>query len=168
MTMKARKRRAIKNACPRHTVCAGPRKHINRLARLLAILTVACLLGPYLTLAQEFNYVEPEKLLRQIEAKTDMVLLDAQSGEKYANAHIKGALDYAGTGQEVENLDLPHSRPIVVYCDCDGDEASRFLANRLIKNGYKVENIFVLKGGWYRWLELGYPVEKGNHPQISK
>ena len=54
-----------------------------------------------------------------------------------------------------------YSRPLVIYCDCAGEEASKFLATRLIKNGYKQENIFILRGGWYKWLELGYPVEKG-------
>ena len=61
------------------------------------MLTLTCLLGSHLALAQEFNYVEPEELLRQIEAKADIVLLDAQPA----------------------------------------------------------------KIGWYRWMELGYPVEKG-------
>jgi len=64
---------------------------------------------------------------------------------------------------QIEELDLPYTRPLVIYCDCAGEEASRFLAARLLKSGYKQENIFILRGGWYRWLELGYPVEKGNH-----
>ena len=138
---------------------------MKRLIGLPGMVALACLLWPHLTMAQGFRYVEPEELLRQIQAKADIVVLDAQAEEKYAKAHIKGALGYAGTGQEVEDLDLPHSRPIVIYCDCDGEETSKYLATRLIKNGYKPENIFVLKGGWYKWLELGYPVEKGDQPQ---
>ncbi len=168
MTMKARKRGVIGNRCSGDRIYAESGRHMNRLARLVAVLTLTGLLGPHLASAQEFNYVEPGELLRQIEIRADIVLLDAQSGEKYVKAHIKGALDYAGTGQEVEDLDLPHSRPIVVYCDCDGDEASKFLAKRLVNNGYTQENIFVLRGGWYRWLALGYPVEKGSHPQSPK
>ena len=135
--------------------------------RLFGVVALACLLGPHLTLAQEFRYMEPEELLRQIEAKADIVLLDAQPAKKYAEAHIRGAINVADMAQ-IEDLDLPYSRPLVIYCDCEGEEASRFLAKRLIGNGYKKENIFILKGGWYRWLELGYPVEKGNHPQLSK
>lgn len=26
--------------------------------------------------------------------------------------------------------------------------------------GYEVENVKVLRAGWFRWLELGYPTEK--------
>lgn len=133
---------------------------MNRVARLLVVLVLASLLGPHLTMAQEFRSMDPEVLLRQIEAKADIVLLDARWAAEYAKAHIKGAQNY--TGIEVESLDLPHSRPIVIYCDCDGEELSTYLAMRLIKNGYNPENIFVLRGGWYKWLELGYPVDKGN------
>ena len=130
------------------------------LVRLLGVLALACLLGPHLTLAEEVRYMEPEELLRQIETRADIVLLDAQPATKYAEAHIRGAINVTGMGQ-IEDLDLPHSRPLVIYCDCEGEEASKFLAKRLIKNGYKRENIFILRGGWYKWLELGYPVEKG-------
>jgi rhodanese-related sulfurtransferase len=130
------------------------------MARLLVVLVLASLLGPHLTVAEEFRYMESEELLKQMEAKADIVLLDARSAEDYAKAHIKGAQNYAGI--EVESLDLPHSRPIVIYCDCNGEELSMYLAMRLIKNGYKPGSIFVLKGGWYKWLELGYPVDKGN------
>lgn len=133
---------------------------MNRVAMLLVVLVLASLLGPHLTVAQEFRSVEPEVLLRQIEAKADIVLLDARSAEEYAKAHIKGSQNYSGI--EVEGLDLPHSRPIVIYCSCTGEEFSAYLATRLIKNGYKPGNIFVLKGGWYKWLELGYPVDNGN------
>ncbi len=112
--------------------------------------------------------MQPEELLRQIEAKADIVLLDAQPAKKYAEAHINGATNVAGMAQ-IEDLDLPYSRPLVIYCDCAGEEASKFLAKRLIQNGYKQENIFILRGGWYKWLELGYPVEKGNqrHSQVE-
>lgn len=166
MTMKTRKRAVISNACSGHSMYAEPGRHMNRLTRLLGVLTLAALLWPHVTLAQEFRYMEPDELLRQIEAKADIVLLDAQPAKKYAEAHIKGAINVAGMAQ-IEDLDLPHSRPLVIYCDCAGEEASRFLATRLIKNGYKQENIFILRGGWYKWLELGYPVEKGNQPQSS-
>jgi len=77
-----------------------------------------------------------------------------------------GAINVAGMAQ-IEDLDLPYSRPLVIYCDCEGEEASKFQATRLIKNGHKRENIFILRGGWYKWLELGYPVEKRNQPQSS-
>ena len=159
--MKIRKRAVISNAYSGHNSYAEPGRNINGLTRLLAVLTLSCLLGPHLTLAEEFRYIEPEELLRQIEAKADIVLLDAQPAKKYTEAHIRGAVNVAGMAQ-IEELDLPYSRPLVIYCDCAGEEASRFLAARLIKSGYKQENIFILRGGWYRWLELGYPVEKGN------
>ena len=134
---------------------------MNGLRWLFAALTITWLLAPHLTLAQDFRFVEPEELLRRIEAKADIVLLDAQPAKKYAEAHIKGAINVAGLAQ-IEDLDLPYSRPLVIYCDCAGEEASRFLAKRLSEHGYKQENIFILKGGWHKWVALGYPIEKGS------
>ena len=159
MTM--RKRTVIRKAFSGHNPYPKRKKCMNRVARLLGALAFVSLLGSHLTMAEEFRYIEPQELLRQIEAKADIVLLDAQPAKKYAEAHIRGAVNVAGMAQ-VEDLDLPYSRPLIIYCDCAGEEASRFLAARLVKSGYKQGNIFILRGGWYKWLELGYPVEKGN------
>ncbi len=134
---------------------------MNGLRWLFAALSLTYLLMPHHALAEDFRFVQPEELLRQIEVKADILVLDAQPTKKYAEAHIKGAVNVTGTAQ-IEDLDLPHSRPLIIYCDCQGEEASRFLAKRLIEHGYKQENVFILKGGWHRWLEFGYPAEKGN------
>jgi rhodanese-related sulfurtransferase len=165
MIMKTMKRVLILNVYSQLSAHTEPGKHMNGLRWLFAGLTLTWLLAPHLTLAQDFRFVVPEELLRQIEARAEIILLDAQPAKKYAEAHIKGAVNVSGPAQ-IEDLDLPHSRPLIIYCDCEGEEASKFLAKRLVKNGYKQENILILKGGWYRWLELGYPVEKGNQPQL--
>ena len=165
--MTTTKRAVISNVYSKHSTYAEPGKHVKGLIMLLGALTLACLLGPHLTLAKEFRYVEPEELLRQIEAKADIVLLDAQPAKKHAEAHIRGAVNLAGMAR-IEDLDFPYSRPLIIYCDCEEEGASRFLAKRLIDNGYKQENILILKGGWHTWMELGYPVEKEKHPQLSK
>jgi len=156
-----RKRAVTRKASFGHNVYAEPGRRMHGLLMLLGVLAVVSLLKPQLTVAEEFRYIEPQELLKQINANADIVLLDAQPAKKYAEAHIRGAVNVAGMAQ-IEDLDLPYSRPLVIYCDCAGEEASKFLATRLIGNGYKQENIFILRGGWYRWLELGYPVEKGN------
>jgi 3-mercaptopyruvate sulfurtransferase SseA len=56
---------------------------------------------------------------------------------------------------------LPKDKMIVVYCDCPEEESAKFLAQVLIRAGHSPANIRVLKGGWYKWLELNYPIEKG-------
>jgi hypothetical protein len=35
------------------------------------------------------------------------------------------------------------------------------LAEKLIDAGYDPDNIKILRAGWFRWLELGYPTETG-------
>jgi rhodanese-related sulfurtransferase len=43
----------------------------------------------------------------------------------------------------------------VLYCACVGEEDSLDLAQKLNFAGFT--NTKVLEGGWFRWLELGYP-----------
>jgi rhodanese-related sulfurtransferase len=107
---------------------------------------------------EDFHYVMPEELLKEIEAKGDVVILDARDPDDYNKAHIKGAMKVVSPKQIQESL--PKNKMIVVYCDCGEEESAKFLAQALIRAGYPPGNIRVLKGGWYKWLDLGYLVEK--------
>jgi rhodanese-related sulfurtransferase len=106
----------------------------------------------------EFQYVTPDELLKEIEAKADIVILDARDPDDYNKAHIKGAIKVVSPKQIQESLSK--DKMIVVYCDCAEEESAKFLAKALMRDGYPPANIRVLKGGWYKWLDLKYPVEK--------
>lgn len=107
---------------------------------------------------EDFHYVMPEELLKEIEAKAHIAILDARDPDDYHKAHIKGAMEVVSPKQIQESL--PKDKMIVVYCDCGEEESAKFLAQTLIRAGYPPGNIRVLKGGWYKWLELNYPIEK--------
>ncbi len=53
---------------------------------------------------------------------------------------------------------LPKDKLLILYCGCAHEEDSSDVAMQLIKFDYK--KIMLLEGGWLRWVELGYPVEK--------
>jgi rhodanese-related sulfurtransferase len=108
--------------------------------------------------AEDFHYVMPEELRKEIEAKADIAILDARDPDDYQKARIKGAMKVVSPKQVQETL--PKDKMIVVYCDCGEEESAKFLAQTLMRAGYPPGNIRVLKGGWYKWLDLGYPVEK--------
>jgi hypothetical protein len=57
-------------------------------------------------------------------------------------------------------LGLPRDKLIVFYCDCSDNVQSASLADKLRKLDvkYATADIKILWKGYWRWLELGYPV----------
>ena len=57
-------------------------------------------------------------------------------------------------------MSLPKDKPIILYCDCPDDGESAEMAEEILglNAGYDPVNIEVLWKGYYRWIELGYPL----------
>jgi rhodanese-related sulfurtransferase len=94
----------------------------------------------------------------------EAVFLDARSPEDYARGHIQCAQNVPWQGFEAY-MDrvwgvIPEDAWIVTYCDGETCSLSEDLANELISIGYK--HVKVLLNGWTRWMEAGFPVERGD------
>ena len=104
------------------------------------------------------------KLLMDI--KYNYALVDTRPQQIFDKGHIPGAINIPiALSTEVVNQALcllPKDCLIIFYCDCSRDNDSANMANRLISlnAGYEEKNIKVLWKGYWRWLELGYPVEE--------
>jgi rhodanese-related sulfurtransferase len=111
--------------------------------------------------AEEFAYIMPDELLRAIKNGADIVVVSNMDSDTYAKGHIKGAVNVLDVESGVDP-GLPRNKLLVVYCGCDDEEGSKMLAQKLVADlSYRRSNIRILKGGWFKWVELGYPVEKG-------
>jgi rhodanese-related sulfurtransferase len=53
---------------------------------------------------------------------------------------------------------LPRNKTLIMYCPCLNEEDSIDMADKLKEFGYF--KIKLLEGGWFRWEELRYPIEK--------
>lgn len=80
--------------------------------------------------------------------------VDARSKAKFDVEHIPGAVPL---NEDHWNALVPAfldawepEIPVVIYCDGGGCEASHAVAKRL-KEELKIENVWVLKGGWDSW-----------------
>jgi len=106
-------------------------------------------------------HISPEELKHLIESKAaDIVIVDVQPKGAYEIGHIKGAFNFPWTTDIKSPNNLHRNKELILYCDCTHEEDSIDTANQLMsKFGYT--NIKVLEGGWSRWRNLGYPVEKG-------
>lgn len=110
---------------------------------------------------QETPRISIDELKKLIDAKSDVIILDARPKEAYDKEHIKGALSLPWkTEMTVVDVEkLAKNKLTVTYCDCGRGEADGSdLATQLIGLGFA--NVKVLRdpaiGGWKK---AGYPLE---------
>jgi rhodanese-related sulfurtransferase len=69
---------------------------------------------------------------------------------------IPGAV--RGTPKDVSwAKEYPKDTFLVLYCACSSEQTSAVQAEKLMDKKYT--NVFALKGGWWDWVQGGYPVE---------
>ena len=126
---------------------------------IFGYLVVALVIATFIASAQEVQNIKPEELKELIESKADIVIVDNQPKGAYDMGHIPGAVNFPWTMQIKVPVNLPRNKMLILYCACSHEEDSTDVAEKLMKEfGYN--NIKVLEGGWLRWVELGYPIEK--------
>ncbi len=91
---------------------------------------------------------------RALAARESVLWIDARSAERFAQAHIPGALNL---NEEHWEAGLPHfvaqwqpGMPVLVYCDALDCQASLHVARRL-RLEFGVERVMLLGGGWRAW-----------------
>jgi adenylyltransferase/sulfurtransferase len=126
---------------------------------ILGYLAVAWVILPFIASAQEVQSIKPEELKKLIESKADILVVDNQPKGAYDMEHIPGAVNFPWAPQIKVPVNLPRNKMLILYCACSHEEDSTDVAEKLMREfGYN--NIKVLEGGWLRWVELGYPIEK--------
>jgi len=110
--------------------------------------------------AAEVQQIKAEDVKKLIEGKKkDFLVVDTQPKGAYALGHIKGAVNFPWGPDLKSPGKLPKNKMLILYCDCAHEEDSTDTANQLMEKwGYT--NLRILEGGWGRWQQLGYPIEK--------
>lgn len=98
--------------------------------------------------------VSPESLTRQLQGKTDMVLVDVRDPDDFQKCHIPNALSIRLFALKTKMF--LKSKPLVLIDE--GHSYRRLLdeAETLTKTGY---DISLLDGGLYQWRRVGLPTE---------
>ena len=134
---------------------------------IAGILTCACLLvlvSP-LALAQEesasqsFSRIKCEELKKMIDSKTaDILVVSNDPQESFEEGHIPGAISFPWADTLKVPVALPRNKTLILYCSCSNEEDSSDMAAKLARFGYR--NVKLLEGGFLKWSELKYPIEK--------
>lgn len=104
------------------------------------------------------NFITPEEVKKLTDEGTDKILLvDNGPAEAFEEEHIPGAVNFPWVQAIRPPIKLPHNKMLILYCPCGpGDADSVDMSKKLKRFGYF--NTKVMEGGYFKWLDLGYPV----------
>lgn len=127
------------------------RKPIQRYALSTAIKVVG----------EEIPTISPVRALAMREA----VFLDTRSKAEYAVSHIGGAMRVGYDDFSLEKVStLDSLTPIIVYCSIGA--RSQEIGKKLVAAGY--QEVYNLRGGIFRWMDEGLPVENRDRQLTDK
>jgi rhodanese-related sulfurtransferase len=135
-------------------------KGLRKWTRVGMVLVFAVLLLSVCASAQDIPQIKPEELKKLIESgDQSIVIVDVQPKGAYDMGHVKGAINFPWAPTLKNNGNLPKDKTLILYCDCAHEEDSTDVATQL-KENYGYSNLKLLEGGWSKWREAGYPMEK--------
>ncbi len=135
-------------------------KRLKDWTKVGMVLAFAVLALSTYSFAQDIPQIKPEELKKLIESgDQSIVIVDVQPKGAYDMGHVKGAVNFPWAPTLKSNGDLPKDKTLILYCDCAHEEDSTDVATQL-KESFGYTNIKLLDGGWSRWREAGYPMEK--------
>lgn len=160
-------------------------KHAWRLAPVLPGVALALgLLAPASAFAQDCkgafidgecvegyvyvpDFIAPEELKKSIDQHAPgIVIVDTAAPPVWEDEHIPGAVNLPYSTKITAPVPLPRDKMLVIYCACKDHEDSTDVARQLSLLGYR--NVKVLKGGWFKWLELKYKTESKDDAKAAK
>jgi rhodanese-related sulfurtransferase len=167
----------------KHTAFCGHRRRF--LAAVLGAAAALYLLAPAAAFAQESkkgafidgeyvedyifvpDFIAPEELKKQIDDRSpNIVIVDTAAPPVWEDEHIPGAINFPYNANIKAPVPLPRDKTLVIYCACKDHEDSSDVARQLSLLGYR--NVKVLKGGWFKWLELKYKTVSKDEEKASK
>ena len=134
---------------------------------IAGILTCVCLLvlvslfafAQEESASQSFPRIKCEELKKMIDSKTaDILVVSNDPQESYEEGHIPGATSFPWVETLKAPVALPRNKTLILYCSCSHEEDSSDMAAKLARFGYR--SVKLLAGGFLKWSELKYPIEK--------
>jgi rhodanese-related sulfurtransferase len=104
------------------------------------------------------EFMTPEELKKHIDERSSgIVIVDTAAPPIWEEERIPGAVNFPYSKNIIAPVPLPRDKTLVIYCACKDHEDSTDMARQLSLLGYR--KVKVLRGGWFKWLELKYKTE---------
>ena len=113
------------------------------------------------------DFMSPEELKKHMDQHaTDIVIVDTAAPPIWEEEHIPGAVNLTYTKNLTAPVPLPREKTLVLYCACKDHEDSSDMARQLSLLGYR--KVKVLRGGWFKWVDLKYKTVSKEDEQVGK
>ena len=113
------------------------------------------------------DFMPPEELKKAIDQhSSNIVIVDTAAPPIWEDEHIPGAVNFPYAKDIKAPVALPRDKTLVIYCACKDHEDSTDVARQLSLLGYR--NVKVLKGGWFKWLDLKYKTVSKDEEKAAK
>lgn len=113
------------------------------------------------------DFMSPQELKKAIdEHSTDIVIVDTAAPAVWEDEHIPGAVNFPYSKNITAPVPLPREKTLVIYCACKDHEDSSDVARQLGLLGYR--KVKVLRGGWFKWLDLKYKTVSAEQEKAAK
>jgi len=103
--------------------------------------------------------LEPEELMRQLEAGEEVFIVDLRHPLELVPDPftLPGAVHMSPDALTQRHHEIPRDRDVVLYCTCPSEATAAKTALTLHKLG--IERVRPLKGGFDEWKRRGYPMD---------
>jgi len=137
--------------------CVLRQKKFTRNA-MRCLLTSAVLL-PLLARASGFlsTGLAPETLLASMEGPSAPLVVDLRKPVEFGIAHVPGAVNIPLEQLEARIDELRHEHGVLIYCI----NGARTRQAEPVVYANDIDKVFHLEGDLQRWIQGGYPIEKG-------
>jgi rhodanese-related sulfurtransferase len=113
------------------------------------------------------DFMTPDDLKKAIEQHSrSIVIVDTAAPAIWEDEHIPGAVNFPYSKDVKAPVSLPRDKTLVIYCACKDHEDSTDMARQFSLLGYR--NVKVLKGGWFKWLDLKYKTVSKDDEKAGK
>lgn len=94
------------------------------------------------------KFILPAELKLKIDLHDPMQIIDTRKAERYALAHIQGAISIPQS-QLPDMLDrVEKDNTVIIYCAYGGNSEMVYI---YLKNKLKVRDLYILEGGIYKY-----------------
>jgi hydroxyacylglutathione hydrolase len=105
---------------------------------------------------ESMTVMSVERVHAELQSGAAPIVIDVRHSDEFAVGHIHGARHIENGDLPSIDLDLPHDRPVALYC-AGGDRATAAYSI-LRRRGY--ESLSLMDGGFSAWQQAGYEVER--------
>ncbi|MBP6785552.1 MAG: rhodanese-like domain-containing protein [Verrucomicrobiales bacterium] len=124
------------------------------------LATLACALFATFAVAGEYPDISISELEAAIK-KGDVILIDVNGANSYANGHIPGAIDFSAKKGDLASA-LGDNKEKLVVAYCGGPTCSAYKAGASAAEAAGFKNIKHLSAGISGWLQAGKETEKAD------